>query len=160
MGNPWPDWSGSLFNEFRVGSHWSASFLLDGSFGAELWNQTQRIMDGLQAGPLYDRVLRGEMTPAELARHRSIWEAYLEDASFIKLRDVTVRYSTDAQFLRNVGVGRMDLELIGRNLKTFTDYSGYDPEINMFGLSTVERGTDFAVYPNARTIGFGVRLTY
>ncbi len=160
VGNPWPDWSGSLFNEFRVGSHWSASFLLDGSFGAELWNQTQRIMDGLQAGPLYDRVLRGEMTPAELARHRSIWEAYLEDASFIKLRDVTVRYSTDAQFLRNVGVGRMDLELIGRNLKTFTDYSGYDPEINMFGLSTVERGTDFAVYPNARTIGFGVRLTY
>ena len=36
----------------------------------------------------------------------------------------------------------------------------YDPEINMFGLSTVERGTDFAVYPNPRTIGFGLRLTY
>ncbi len=160
VGNPWPSWTGSLFNEFRFGKAFTASFLLDGSFGAELWNQTQRIMDGLQAGPLYDKVLRGEMTPAQLARHRSIWEAYLEDASFIKLRDVTIRYSTDAQWLRNVGASRMELELVGRNLKTFTDYSGYDPEINMFGLSTVERGTDFAVYPNARTIGFGVRLTY
>jgi hypothetical protein len=100
------------------------------------------------------------MTPAQLARHRSIWEAYLEDASFIKLRDVTIRYSTDAQWLRKVGASRMELELVGRNLKTWTDYTGYDPEINMFGLSTVERGTDFAVYPNARTIGLGVRLTY
>ena len=117
-------------------------------------------MDGLQAGPLYDKVLRGEWTAAQLARHRSIWEAYLEDASFIKLRDITVRYSTDASFLRHIGASRMELELVGRNLKTWTDYSGYDPEINMFGLSTVERGTDFAVYPNARTVGFGVRLTY
>jgi hypothetical protein len=54
----------------------------------------------------------------------------------------------------------MEIDLTGRNLLTFTDYSGYDPEINMFGLLTVERGTDFAVYPNARTIGLGVRLTY
>ncbi len=160
VGNPWPSWTGSLFNQFTFGKNWSASFLLDGSFGAELWNQTQRIMDGLQAGPLYDKVLRGEWTPEQLARHRSIWEAYLEDASFIKVRDVTVRYTTDGSFLRHIGASRMDLELVGRNLKTFTDYSGYDPEINMFGLSTVERGTDFAVYPNARTIGFGVRLTY
>lgn len=159
VGNPWPAWTGSLFNEFRLGN-WSASFLLDGSFGFELWNQTQRIQDIFGAGPLFDRVLRGEATPAQRTRLQSIWENYLEDASYIKLRDITVRFGTNASWLRNVGASRAEFELVGRNLKTWTDYSGYDPEINMFGLSTVERGTDFAVYPNARTIGFGVRLTY
>jgi TonB-dependent starch-binding outer membrane protein SusC len=159
-GNPWPKWTGSLFNEFRFGKNFSASFLLDGSFGAELWNQTQRIMDGLQAGARYDQVLRGELTTVQLARLRTIWESYLEDASFIKLRDLTLRYSTDGRWLRNVGASRAEFEIVGRNLKTWTDYTGYDPEINMFGLSTVERGTDFAVYPNSRTVGFGVRLTY
>ena len=160
VGNPWPEWTGSLFNEFRLGQNWSASFLLDGSFGAELWNQTRRIMDIFSAGPLFDQVLRGEVTPAYRTRMQGIWESYLEDASYIKLRDITIRYGTSAPWVRHVGASRAEIELVGRNLKTWTDYSGYDPEINMFGLSTVERGTDFAVYPNARTVGFGVRLTY
>jgi TonB-dependent starch-binding outer membrane protein SusC len=160
VGDPWPDWTGSLWNEIKVGKNWSASFLLDGSFGAELWNQTRRIMDIFAAGPLYEQVLQGKVTPAYRTRMQSIWESYLEDASYIKLRDVTVKYSTDAPWLRNIGASRAEFELVGRNLKTWTDYSGYDPEINMFGLSTVERGTDFAVYPNARTVGLGVRLTY
>jgi TonB-linked SusC/RagA family outer membrane protein len=160
-GNPWPDFTASLLNDFRIGN-FTASILFDGSFGAELWNQTQRIMNlsTIGAGPLYDEVLRGEMTVAELNRINSIWEYYLEDATYIKLRDFRVGFSTDAQWLRNVGASRAQFELVGRNLITWTDYSGYDPEINMFGLSTVERGTDFAVYPNPRTVGFSVRLTY
>jgi TonB-linked SusC/RagA family outer membrane protein len=160
VGDPWPKWTGSLFNDFKLGSNLSASFLLDGSFGFELWNQTRRIMDIFGAGPLFDQLLRGEITQPHRARMQSIWESYLEDASYVKLRDVTLRYGTNASWVRQIGATRAEFELVGRNLKTWTDYSGYDPEINMFGLSTVERGTDFAVYPNARTVGIGVRLTY
>ncbi len=160
VGDPWPDYTMSLFNEFRVGENWSASVLFDGSFGAELWNQTRRIMDIFGAGPLYDQLLKGEITPAFRTRMQSIWESYLEDASYVKLRDITLRYSTDAPWLARIGASRAQFEVSGRNLITWTDYSGYDPEVNMFGLSTVERGTDFAVYPNPRTISFGVRLTY
>ncbi|MBR9989847.1 MAG: TonB-dependent receptor [Gemmatimonadetes bacterium] len=160
VGNPWPEWTGSLSNEMTFGSNWSASFMLDGQFGHELWNQTQRIQDIFGAGPLYDQLLRGEITPAERTRHQSIWENYVEDASFVKLRQLALRYSTSADWLSNIGAGSMQIEVLGRNLKTWTDYSGYDPEINMFGLSTVERGVDFAVYPNARIYTLGVRLTY
>jgi hypothetical protein len=117
-------------------------------------------MDIFGAGPLFDQLLRGEITQPHRARMQSIWESYLEDASYVKLRDVTLRYGTNASWVRQIGATRAEFELVGRNLKTWTDYSGYDPEINMFGLSTVERGTDFAVYPNARTVGIGVRLTY
>lgn len=159
-GTPWPKWTGSLFNEVRLGKSWTLSALLDGSFGAKLWNQTQRIQDIFGAGPLYDRLLKKEITQPQRARLQSIWERYLEDASFVKLRDLSIRYSTTAAWLRRIGSSGMGVELSARNVKTWTGYSGYDPEINMFGLSTVERGTDFAVYPNARTIGIGVRLSY
>ncbi|MGH7460624.1 MAG: TonB-dependent receptor domain-containing protein [Longimicrobiales bacterium] len=157
--SPWPDFTASLANDFRFGA-FDLSVLLDGSFGAYLWNQTRRIMDIFAAGPLYDQLLRDEITPAQRTRLQGIWEYYLEDASFVKLRDVTLRWSTSAEWLRAVGASRMQLELIGRNLYTWTDYTGYDPEINMFGLSTVARGTDFAVFPNPRTVGLGVRFTY
>jgi TonB-linked SusC/RagA family outer membrane protein len=160
VGNPWPEWTGSLSNEFTFGGNWSASFLLDGQFGHELWNQTQRIMDLFGAGPKYDELLRGEVTSAERVRHQAVWANYVEDASFVKLRQLALRYSTRGGFLRNIGAGSMHVEILGRNLMTWTDYTGYDPEINMFGLSTVERGVDFAVYPNARTYTLGVRLTY
>ena len=159
-GSPWPDYTLSLGNDFRVGRNWSASILFDGSFGHELWNQTRRIMDIFGAGPLYDQLLKGEITAAHRTRIQGIWEAYLEDATFVKLRDLSVRFNTDAGWLRKLGASRAQFEIVGRNLYTWTDYTGYDPEINMFGLSTVERGTDFAVYPNPRTIGIGVRLTY
>lgn len=160
VGNPWPEWTGSLSNEFGFGSNWTASFMLDGQFGHELWNQTQRIQDLFNAGPLFDATLRGEVTPAERTRLQGIWEYYLEDASFVKLRQLALRYSTSGSWLGNIGADAMQIELLGRNLFTWTDYTGYDPEINMFGLSTVERGTDFAVYPNARVYTLGVRLTY
>jgi TonB-dependent starch-binding outer membrane protein SusC len=169
VGNPWPDFTASLGNDLRFGTNWSLRVLLDGSFGHELWNQTQRIMDIFQAGPLFDDVLQAcaggmsaacDAAQARRVRLQSIWEHYLEDASYVKLRDLALRYSTDAGWIRTLGASRAQFEIVGRNLITWTGYSGYDPEINMFGQSTVERGTDFAVYPNPRTIGFGVRLTY
>lgn len=160
VGNPWPDFTASMRNEFRVGESWTLSFLLDGQFGHELWNQTRRIMDIFSAGPLYDQLLRGEITQAERARRQGIWEYYVEDASFVKLRDATLRYSVPSTLARRIGAAGAQLELQGRNLYTWTEYTGYDPEINMFGLRTVERGVDFAVYPNAREMSFGVRLNY
>jgi TonB-dependent starch-binding outer membrane protein SusC len=160
VGNPWPDFTASLRNSFDIGTSWTLAVLLDGQFGHDLWNQSSRIMDLFQAGPLYDQQLRGEITNAERVRILSIWEAHLEDASFVKLREVTARYRVPDTFAQWLRAGSVQLELMGRNLFTWTGYTGYDPEINMFGLSTVERGTDFAVYPNAREISFGVRMNF
>ena len=90
----------------------------------------------------------------------SIETAYLEDASYLKLREVSLSYELDGGVFPAFGDARVELEVAGRNLHTWTDYSGYDPEINMFGTSTVARGTDFAVYPSPRTVSFGIRVNY
>ncbi|HSH44489.1 MAG TPA: TonB-dependent receptor [Longimicrobiales bacterium] len=160
VGNPWPDFNASFRNTFEIGSSLELGFLLDGQFGHELWNQSQRIMDIFGVGARYDQLLRGEITQEELSRGIAIWESYLEDASFVKLREASVSWEIPSTVADRIGAGTIALELLGRNLLTFTDYSGYDPEINMFGLSTVERGTDFAAFPNAREISLGIRLSY
>lgn len=158
-GSPMPSVTASLLNEFKFGSRLSVSMLLDGSFGQKVWNQTRRIMDRFSAGPAYDQELRGEITHDQLLAGYSASASYLENGSFVKIRDLTLRYQIPEQFLRGIGIRSAQLELGGHNLYTFTDYTGYDPEINMFGTSTVARGVDFAVYPIPRSISLGVRVT-
>jgi hypothetical protein len=117
-------------------------------------------MDIFSAGPLYDQLLKGEITQAYRARIQGITGEYLEDASFVKLREISLSYLLPASFVDRLGFNTLSLEIAARNLYTFTDYSGYDPETNMFGTSTVARGTDFATYPNPRTFSFGVRAGF
>jgi TonB-linked SusC/RagA family outer membrane protein len=160
MGDPNPDFQASLRNEIRLGRNLTANVLLDGVFGHDVWNQTVRIMDIFNAGPLYDQLLRGEITQAYRARIQGITGQYLEDATFVKLREISLSYVLPEQFVDRLGLGTLSLEVSGRNLYTFTDYTGYDPETNMFGTSTVARGTDFATYPNPRTFSFGMRAGF
>ena len=154
MGNPWPSWSGSLSNELTFGN-WSASAMLVGQFGHELWNQTQRIQDIFAAGPTYDQLLRGEISSAQRTRHQAVWENYVEDASFVKLRQIALRYSTNASWLNRVGASNAQIELLGRNLFTWTDYKGYDPEVG----TPLERVDDF-VYPQFRTLTAGLEIRF
>lgn len=160
MGDPNPDFTASLRNELRLGRNLTASVLLDGVFGHDVWNQTVRIMDQFRAGPLWERELRGEVPAGYTARYITSTGAYLEDGTFVKLREVSLAYNVPREFTQRLGLSSLTLELGGRNLKTFTDYRGYDPETNMFGTSTVARGTDFATYPNPRVWSFGVRAGY
>jgi TonB-dependent SusC/RagA subfamily outer membrane receptor len=160
IGDPNPDWQGSLRSELRLGQSLRANVLLDGVFGHDVWNQTIRIMDIFRAGPLYDRVLKGEISDAYRTRYTSITGAYLEDGTYLKLRELSLTWQVPQSLYASLGLAALSLELAGRNLYTWTDYTGYDPETNMFGTSTVARGTDFATYPIARTFSIGLRAAF
>jgi outer membrane receptor protein involved in Fe transport len=160
VGDPNPDFQASLQNEFRIGRSITANILLDGVFGNDVWNQTIRIMDLSRAGPLYDRQLRGEITDAYRTRYITATAAYLEDGTFVKVREVSLTWELPASLYSGLGMSALNLEFAGRNLYTFTDYKGYDPETNMFGTFTVARGTDFATYPIPRTFSIGARASF
>jgi hypothetical protein len=83
---------------------------------------------------------------------------FLEDASFVKLRDVSVSYTMDQPWVRRrFGLSSMNLTLSGRNLKTWTDYTGIDPESNLTGQS-VGRGLDYFNNPQTRSWVISVNL--
>lgn len=77
----------------------------------------------------------------------------VEDASFIRLKTVTLRYNIPQNLIR-----RASVSLTGQNLVTLTDYSGYTPEANAFGRSIGR--VDFNTYPLARTFMLGVNLGF
>jgi len=86
---------------------------------------------------------------------------FVEDASFVKLREVSVRYGLNSgQFapLRRMGIDRATLSLIGRNLHFWTDYKGYDPEVNGSGLAHT-RIDDFD-FPSFRTITASIEIVF
>ncbi|MEQ1855956.1 MAG: SusC/RagA family TonB-linked outer membrane protein [Longimicrobiales bacterium] len=83
----------------------------------------------------------------------------IEDGGYIKLRDVSVSYTLRNQdWLSRVGFSTLDVQVIGRNLKTWTDYTGIDPESNLDG-ATLGRGIDYFNNPQTRSWGVNFTLT-
>ena len=86
-------------------------------------------------------------------------ENCIEDGGFVKLREISVGYTLDYPWVqRLMGFSSIDLRVAGRNLKTWTDYTGYDPEINLGGAIQATRGIDYFVMPQTRSFLFSVTL--
>jgi len=93
--------------------------------------------------------------------------AFVEDGSFVKLRELSLRYTFGSDMLSRLpGVSALDgvsLMLIGRNLKTWTDYRGFDPEVGMGGGQTGSAAlarVEGYQYPNFRTWTLGVEVNF
>jgi hypothetical protein len=83
---------------------------------------------------------------------------FVEDAGYVKLRELSVRYRFGGPalaMLQRLGARGGSVSLIGRNLLTFTDYKGYDPEVG----GTLVRLDSFD-YPRYRTVTGTVSLTF
>jgi len=88
---------------------------------------------------------------------REISTRWLENGSYTRLQEVTVGFRLPASVTRTSGLQNSRIYVSGRNLHTFTGYSGYNPDVNSNGSSSnIGLGTDFYAYPLARTFMVGV----
>jgi TonB-linked SusC/RagA family outer membrane protein len=77
---------------------------------------------------------------------------FVEDASFVKLRELSLSYSFDQRWIRDrFNFSSIDLRIAGRNLKTWTRYKGLDPEANLGGAEWNTQGTDYFNNPQTRS---------
>ncbi len=82
---------------------------------------------------------------------------YFEDGSYVRLQEVTLRYSLPAYISNAVQMKDASLYVSGRNLYTWTKYTGYSPDVNSAGSSTnTELSTEFYAYPSARSFMIGL----
>lgn len=173
----------TLSNQFRVGG-FSVYALLDAELGFEIYNGTRQWANSPRtrgAGTKFsDQVNKPEGLKKPLAYYDS-WtymgnarnDFFVEDGTFLKVRELSVSYDVPQSVLQKVPVAgttfdAATISLLGRNLLTFSDYTGYDPEVG-FGSSTGSTGetgsavnTRFAAfqYPNFRTISGSIELTF
>lgn len=159
IGDPNPDFTASWINQIAVGQNWSFRMQWDAIIGGDVFNFTRRLAALSAFGVLtdYERELNDELPAGYNARVFRIFEQWIEDGSFVKLRELSASYRWQPQFL---GLNSIQLSLIGRNLLSIDDYSGYDPETNIAGQRTAVRGFDFVEVPIPRSIAFRISLNY
>jgi hypothetical protein len=84
-------------------------------------------------------------------------DRYLEDGSFIKIKDLQMGYSFTSAMLKKIKISKLRVFGQVRNAFTFTNYSGFDPEI---AGGIFESGIDRGIFPQARTWSLGVDVRF
>ena len=82
----------------------------------------------------------------------------IEDASFLRLKNVQLGYNFPAKLIRRWGLSALRVYVSGQNLITWTKYTGYDPEVSTRN-SALTRGFDYSAYPKTTSYTFGLKFT-
>ena len=139
--------------------------------GGQVYNQTkQRLYQHYRHADLDQTGVAAERQKP-IDYYQTLYEAnnvnshFVESAGFVKLRELSVRYTLGDRVMRGLrldraGTDRITLGLVGRNLFTISDYSGFDPEVTLgTSNSGFVRVDDFA-WPNTRTITGMVEIQF
>ena len=144
-------------NEFTLGKLRLTS-LFDWSHGGDLVNVTMDVYDAFGLSPgLPD----GGLSRAKSNDEHGVSQ-YVFDASFVKLREVTLSCELPKSFTNRLfrGASTSRVELSGRNLMKWTSYPGVDPEVSNFGSQQISRFIDLAPYPPSRSFYFTIGASY
>ncbi len=94
-----------------------------------------------------------------LTENSRISTRFIEDGSYLRVKSVNLTYQLPKMWVNKIKLEGVKVYVTAENLFTFTNYSGYDPEVNTFGASNTARGIDFGTYPQTRNIIFGLNVT-
>ncbi|MEN6510331.1 MAG: SusC/RagA family TonB-linked outer membrane protein [Chloroherpetonaceae bacterium] len=185
VGDPNPSFMLSWRNDITLFNNLTISFLFDGVFNFDVWNGTRGALynfgvadDTKDRADLwvenghqvydYTNVIKNDNEQERVAVNKqdkyrayyngfNINEPFIEDGTFIKLRELSVSYRWRG--LEQWNLGDIVFSFAARNLFTITDYTGFDPEVNTFSLAE-GRGIDFFTLPQMRSYRFGISINY
>ena len=162
IGDPNPDSYWAFINEFGLGRSWSARVQFDGVRGGDVFNFDRRLLEtpAFGSGRAYEAELLGMVPPGYFQARRSIFEEYIEDGTWTKLREVSVTWAVPPSIGRFLRAQSTSISLTGRNLKTWTDFTGWDPETNVGAQRTLVRGFAFATTPIPRSVAISVTSNF
>tara|TARA_R110002096_G_scaffold390415_2_gene584929 strand:+ start:1313 stop:4360 length:3048 start_codon:yes stop_codon:yes gene_type:complete len=170
--SPWP----TLQTGLQFGANYKnfdLSLQFIGIFGNEIFNSVRSELDSYQntnfrrdINPWTTTntntndprigVATGDQGLVDNARFNS--DRWLEDGSYIRLRNVQIGYNFDDTFLNKIGMSGLRIYASGQNLFTITDYSGLDPDVQGNGI--LERGVDAGNWPSSRIFSLGLNVEF
>lgn len=178
LGDPFPDFTWGMTNSFSF-KNFDFAFTLQGVQGFEVLNLARRYY-GNYSGTY--NVLRstsngwksesdpGDGVSPQLDRNfnalagsnvvNNVTSLFVEDGSFIRIRNITLGYNLPAATLKKAKLSSARLNFTVQNAYTFTKYEGYNPEVSAQGGSTLVPGVDAGGYPLARTFMFGLNVGF
>jgi TonB-linked SusC/RagA family outer membrane protein len=167
IGDATPDFTMSFINNIKFKA-FRLYGLLDWQRGGDVINLTKFLYDlGSNTADFADPITYGGKQTTKGVNRLTLFakqtRMYVEDASFMKLREVTLSYEVPRTWVQGMGGGRVRsllLSLSGRNLATWTDYTGLDPEVSNFGNQPIARNIDVAPFPPSRSFWFSATLGF
>lgn len=171
IGDGNPDFIFGLTNTFNW-KRFDLNFFFQGSYGNDVYNATRIDLEGMFDSKNQSSAVLRRWTPDN--RNTDIPRAvgngnvdnvrnstrFVEDGSYVRLKAITLTYNFNPKWFGKSGIRNLSVYATGQNLLTITNYSGFDPEVNAFGLSATELGVDYGTYPQARTLTFGVNAEF
>ena len=169
MGTAVPDFGYAFNANFRFKGV-SVFALFDGQSGGNIYNATRQWAARDDGSDDTDQYGKTDATKKPTVYYRDMYHVnasndwYVEDGSYMKLRELAVKYDlANLVDLRGAGISALKLGIVGRNLFTWTDYRGFDPEV---GINSGQAGgsinarVDSYSYPNYRTFSFTLDLDF
>ncbi|CAH0998694.1 TonB-dependent receptor P3 [Neolewinella maritima] len=172
IGDPNPDFTMGVTNSFSYRG-FDLSIFFQGAVGGDVMNLTAvQLYNGDSNGP---NALLNAWTPSNTntdvprarLRGKEISSRFVEDGSYIRLKNLALGYTFGGNFTERLRVGNIRLSVSAQNLLTFTDYSGLDPEVSYFGSggqgaseSNTTNGFDFGNYPTIRSLNFSLGVKF
>lgn len=172
VGNPNPDWIGGLTNTFNYKGI-ELSVLFQGVFGNQIQNGAGGFMSASfdwfdnQTADQLDRWQNpGDITQVPQLRLGygngiNASSRYVEDGGYVRLKNVTLAYNIPSSILSKLKIRSARIYATGINLATFTDYTGWDPEVNTdYRAGNRNQGSDFYAAPQIKSLTFGINLGF
>lgn len=106
----------------------------------------------------------------EMNSNTSLWSPYMsrfvfsdwavEDGSFLRLNTLTLGYTVPTKISSRAGIQQLRVYASGYNVFTWTNYSGFDPEVSTRRKTALTPGVDYSAYPRSRMVVFGLNLNF
>ena len=172
-GSPWPTLqAGAQFNaSYR---QFNLNIQLVGVFGDKLYDDVRRVLDGYQLTNFRKDIDPWSSTntngkdprlavdvpgdPEVSLNNMAQTSRWLEDGSYVRLRNVEIGYSFSPNTLKKAGITNAHIYISGQNLLTITKYKGMDPDVQGTGIIT--RGFDAGNWPSGRIISIGLQFGF
>lgn len=166
IGHGLPVHTGGFINNFEW-KGFDLSVFLQWSYGNDVINYNRVLLESLQGRHLNQLATAADHwrpdNPTDYlwAPNRGLSGIHtsreVEDASFLRLKNVQLGYTFPAKWLRGSRIASVRAYISAQNLATWTRYTGYDPEVSTRN-SAMTRGFDYSAYPKAQSFTFGVKI--
>ncbi len=189
IGDPNPDFTFGLNNAFTYGPFDLVVFI-NGSYGFDILNYSRVMIEGQtsiysnQWSAVDDRARFNYKDPngsysdptnvtlknpgtdvprtttTDVNRNNRMSDRFIEDGSYLRIQNIRLGYTLPKDYLQRFRIEKLRLFVNAQNMFTFTNYTGYDPEIGAFNQDPLRQNIDMGRYPTPRVVTFGIDVDF
>jgi TonB-linked SusC/RagA family outer membrane protein len=172
IGNPYPDFIWGMNNDFRW-KNFDLNIFFQGSQGNDILSYTLMELNLLSGINNATTVALDRWTPSNTdtdvprafsGRTRRVSTRWIYDGSYVRLKNLALGYTLPRAALDRLKLQKLRVYVSAQNILTFTDYPGFDPEVNYRSSGgqngNRNQGLDYGSYPNAKSYTVGLNIGF